>query len=208
MATRRYIAELIQMSLAGGVPSPDFQPSLDEINGQLDFAVAHAAKIQYNESAQMDTEFVSDAFYYNFKNLALTKEADTGYWKTTMPASPIGLPRGYDITSVHIQGTGGYSKALVRLTPQQIAYYRELPVPKNRIFFFTQGAELFLVSDFDLGGESAMVRMAAPAGKRALTDQLMCPEDMIKFVIEYLEAKYLQKSGKPTDKSNDGQTVN
>jgi hypothetical protein len=47
--------------------------------------------------------------------------------------------------------------------------------------------------------------MAASSGRRAMSDELMCPADMIKQVMEYVEAKYLQKAGIPTDKSNDGQ---
>src|SRR5690606_2264262 len=110
--TRKEICELIQRRLAGGTPSNDFEPVLDEINKWLDFGVGQAAVQNYRDSTQIEVEYVGDAFYTTFKGIALTKDPDSGYWSGTLPTPPVGLPSGHDISSVYVAGVDRYSKPL------------------------------------------------------------------------------------------------
>lgn len=201
---RKEICELIQFRLAGGVPQDSFEPTLDEINKWLDHGAAAAAMKNYTDGVQIDgMEYVADAFYLTTKGIALTKDSDSGYWTATLPNAPIGIPRGYDITSLYLQGSGRYSNSLVRLNPQQIDYYRSLPKPKNFIFYWPENDTLYIDSFADLTNEKAVVRMAGSAGKRLLTDKFLCPDDYIPFVVEYVFKQFLPKTNVPKDNLND-----
>jgi hypothetical protein len=202
MIIRREICEQIQRRLAGGTPSSDFEPTLSEINSWLDAAVAKCATISYNQSAQVEYEYVADSFYATYKNIALSKDNDSGYFKGALPQAVIGLVRGYDISEAMIMGTGQYSKPLVRVSPIQLSIYEDLPKPKDEIFYWTEGSDIYVRSSFSIAGKKLVVRMAGSAGKRGLDDELLCPADMIDLVINYVRTQFAQPI--PQDRSADG----
>jgi hypothetical protein len=206
--TRKELCELIQMRLAGGMPSDDFPITLDEINLWLDHGIAASAMKNYTDGVQIDgLEFIGDAYYTTFKNLSLTKDTDSLYYTTTLPAAPIGVPRGYDITSAYImKPEGGYSKAMLRVNPQQLDYYNELPKPKDAIEFWVEGKVMFVRTDtaFLLNNNKVAVRMAGSAGSRSLTAEALVPADAVPFVVDYVFKYFLQTDQMPKDLMNDG----
>ena len=199
--TRKVLCEIIQRSLAGGEPSSDFEPTLNEINRNLDFAIAYAAKVQYSESAQVDIEYIADSFYTDFNNIVLTKDADTGYWEGLLPGSPAGLPRGYDI-EVFPYRDGRVGKALTRVTPQQLGL--SLRRPKNAVLYWTSGNKLKADAPMDLTGQKFMVRMVIGAGDQNLTAELYCDGGHVNTILQWMNNHYRPQVQTPKDNSNDG----
>lgn len=200
---RRTLCEIVQRKLAGGEPSSDFEPSLVEINALLDSAIAYAAKSQYNESAQVDVEYISDSFYTTFRGIVLTEDTDTGHWGADIPAAPAGLPRGYDI-EVFPYGDGSTGKAFVRVSPQQLGIYHGLPKPINSVLFWTEGNKLKAESPFSLSGIKVMLRMVVGSGSQELTAELSCDGTYIPGVLEWMDRHYNRP---PKDNSTDGLNV-
>lgn len=198
---RKEICEQIQRRLANGTPSNDFEPSLSEINSWLDAGVASAAMRNYTDSASLDVEFIADAFTATYK-IAISKDETTGYYKGTLPAVGLAVPRGYDITSVNVVGSGVLSKPMIRVTPQQLDYYKDLPMPPESSFFWSEANEIFIESAFFLVGRQLSVRMVGSAGHRKLADEFRCPTDYLPMVIEWVYAKFVQNP--PKDYSTDG----
>ena len=205
---RKELCELIQIRLAGGMPSDDFPITLNEINLWLDHAIAASAVKNYTDGVSIDgLEFVGDAYYATFKNLTLTQDTDSLYFKTTIPAPPVGVPRGYDIASAYImQATGGYGTPLVRVNPQQLDYYESLPKPKNSIEFWVEGVTLFVKAATTnlLTGAKVAVRMIGSAGSRSLTDAALVPNDAVPYIVDYVFKYFSQTDQMPKDLTNDG----
>lgn len=206
--TRKELCELIQMRLAGGMPTDDFPITLNEINLWLDHGIAASAMKNYTDGVQIDgLEFVGDAYYTTFKNLTLSQDTVTLYYKATLPAPPLGIPRGYDIPSAYImKPEGGYSKAMVRVNPQQLDYYNDLPKPKNAVEFWNEGSTMYVRTDTAnlLNGAKVAVRMAGSSGDRALTSEALVPSDSVPFVVDYVFKYFLQTDQMPKDLMNDG----
>jgi hypothetical protein len=200
---RRTLCEIIQRKLAGGEPSSDFEPSLVEINALLDSAIAYAAKSQYNETAQIDVEYIADSFYTTFRDISMVEDIDTGHWSADIPAAPAGLPRGYDM-DVFPYGTGSTGRAWARISPQQLAIYTGLPKPVNTVLFWTEGSKLKADSPFDLSGIKVMIRMVVGSGSQELTAELACDGTYIPGVLEWMDRHY---SRPPKDNSTDGLNV-
>lgn len=205
MATRREISELIQRRFAGGTPSQDFEPTLDEINKWLDYGVASAAMKNYADGVNIDgIEFVGDAFYTTVKNLVLTTDDGTPYYKTTLPSQPVSLPRGYDIASVQVMNGNKVSKSGIRVSPQQLDYYKSLPKPDG-FFYWTEQQTLFVDSDLVMTGKKLLVRMASSAVDRSLDAALTIPDDQMAFLLDFMFRYFGNKV--PQDYSNDGKNI-
>jgi hypothetical protein len=208
--TRKEICALIQIRLAGGMPSDDFAVTLNEINLWLDHAIAASAMKNYADGVQIDgIEFVGDAYYTTFKDLVLSQDSISLYYKTTIPAPPVSVPRGYDISSAYIQkgvGIGGFNKPMIRVTPQALDFYNDLPKPKNSVEYWTEGMTMYVTTTTStlLNGAKVAVRMIGSAGSRLLTDEALVPNDAIPFIVDYVFKYFMPTDSAPKDTMNDG----
>jgi hypothetical protein len=207
MSTRRQVCELIIRRLAGGDPPAEFPIKVDEVNLWLNHGIFASSVKSYQDAVQYDgVEFVPDAYYTTFRNLALTQDADTGYWKATLPSTPGALPRGYDISTATIMLQGRLSASMMRVSPQQIDSLYSLPRP-NGIFFWVEGNVLHIESRSDLTGKSAMVRMVSSEGTGSLDEEIKAPADAMDFIITYVYNKFAPLLNVPVDNNNDGQNI-
>jgi hypothetical protein len=210
---RKEICELIQRRLAGGDPTDDFPVTLQEINLWLDQAVAASAMRNYADSVNVDgIEFVGDAYYTTFKNIVLARDSVTRDFFGTLPAMPVGVPRGHDISAAHLQITlpaPGLSAPLVRMNPQQLSFAHTLPYPSLTPRYWVEGNQIYVrgFDGTDYTGRSITIRMIGSAGRRLLTDELLIPSDYLPFVIEYIMKNFLPTQNGPKDTINDGNDI-
>lgn len=201
--TLRAYCELILRRLANGDVSDDFPIKIEEVVQWVGQGVAMAAMKNYTDNANIDVEYVSDSFYTTYKNLSLTKDSQTGFFNTTVPAAPYGIPKGYDVSGVNIEGDGMLSNGLVRVNIQQLDYYLKLSLPPKAIFYWFEGSVLNLFSTWAiLDGIKVRVRMAS--GGVSLDSELNIPADYMGYVSEFVFGKLMPTLNIPQDNVNDG----
>ena len=203
--TRKIIIEQIRRQYYGGVPSDDANLSENEVNMYLSQAIAYIAKVNYTDSIKLDgIENISDAFYATFKNISILKDDDTGYYYCTLPHPPLGLSRGYGISTVTFPaGTGNLAKAPIPISPRELDYLTEIKLPPSKIFYWAEGNLLYFKSYINLVGKFAIVRMVS-AESNDFNSVLNVPEEYIADIINYVINQLKFRKSIPEDITNDG----
>jgi hypothetical protein len=202
--TRKVLIEQIRRMYYGGVPSDDSNLTENEVNIYINQAIAYFAKVNYTQSIEIDgIETVGDAFYTTFKNLAITKDNDTGYYSLTLPHPPLGLSRGYGISTVTFPVSTGLSKAPVPISPREIEYLEQVKLPPSKIFYWAEGNKLWFRSYVNLVGKFAIVRMIT-AENSDQTAELNVPAEYISDIINWVMKQLSVRKQMPEDTTNDG----
>lgn len=203
---RKVLCELIQRRLAGGDVPDDFSPKLDEINKWLDHGIAASAFKNYTDAVRVDgVEFVSESFYITVSGLTISEDTNTGLYYTTLPSAPYALPPGYDVTMVALQVDGKLSRGMVRKNPTRHNTFTSLPKPPNKLFYWFDGAKIWIDSFTALQSNTLHVRIASSKGSvqnGGLNDELRVPDDAIPFITDYVLRTF--GAMQPQDNSNDG----
>lgn len=201
---RKIIIEQIRRQYYGGVPSDDANLSESEVNMYLSQAVAYMAKINYTDSIKLDgIENVSDAFYSTFKGISILKDNDTGYYYATLPHPPVGLSRGYGISTVTFPVSTGLAKAPIPISPRELDYITEIKTPPSKIFYWAEGNQLYFKSYTNLVGKFAIVRMIS-AENTDFDSELNVPEEYLTDIINYVINQLKFRKSIPEDITNDG----
>lgn len=202
--TRKVLIEQIRRMLYGGVPNDDASISEKEINVYINESLAYMAKVNYTDSIKLDgVENVSDVFYLTFKNLAVLKDTDTGYYYTTLPQVPVGLARGYGISTVTFPTSTGLAKSPIPISTRELDYIDNLKQPPSKIFYWPEGKKLWFKSYTNLIGKNAIVRMVSTESS-ALDDELNLPQEYITDIINLVLNQLKIRKGSPEDIVNDG----
>lgn len=203
--TRKIIIEQIRRQYYGGVPSDDANLSENEVNAYLSQAIAYMAKVNYTDAIKLDgVENVSDAFYSTFKGLPILKDDDTQFYYATLPHPPLGLSRGYGISTVTFPvGPTGLAKAPLPISPRELEYLSEIKTPPSRVFYWAEGNLLWFKSYVNLVGKFAIVRMVS-AENSDLNSVLNVPEEYIADIINYVINQLKFRKSIPEDITNDG----
>lgn len=202
--TRKVLIEQIRRMLYGGVPNDDASISEKEINVYINEALAYMAKINYTDSIKLDgIESVSDVFYLTFKNLPVLKDTDTGYYYATLPQVPVGLARGYGISTVTFPTSTGLAKSPIPISVRELDYIDNLKQPPSKIFYWPEGKKLWFKSYTNLIGKNAIVRMVSTESG-TLDDELNVPQEYITDIINLVLNQLKIRKGSPEDIVNDG----
>jgi hypothetical protein len=202
--TRKVLIEQIRRIYYGGVPNDDATLSEKEVNVYLNEAIAYMAKINYTDAIKLDgIETIADSFYATFKNLSITKDADTGLYLLTLPQVPLGLSRGYGIASVRIPSMTSLAKALIPVSVREVEYMDNLDCPPNKIFYWAEGKTLWLKSYTTLTGKTAVIRMVSTENSD-MTAEINVPQEYITDIINLVLNQLKIRKGTPEDTVNDG----
>lgn len=202
--TRRVLIEQIRRMLYGGVPTDDANISEKEINLYINEALAYMAKINYTDSIKLDgVESIADSFYLTFKNLAIVKDNDTGYYSLDLPQVPLGLARGYGISTVTFPTSTGLAKSPIPISVRELDYMDSLKQPPSKIFYWPEGKKLWFKSYTNLVGKFAIVRMVSTE-TADLDSELNVPQEYITDIINLVMNQLRPRKGAPQDSTNDG----
>lgn len=202
--TRKVLIEQIRRMLYGGVPNDDASISEKEVNVYINEALAYMAKVNYTDSIKLDgIESVSDVFYLTFKNLPVLKDTDTGYYYATLPQVPVGLARGYGISTVTFPTSTGLAKSPIPISVRELDYIDNLKQPPSKIFYWPEGKKLWFKSYTNLIGKNAIVRMVSTESG-TLDDELNLPQEYITDIINLVLNQLKIRKGSPEDIVNDG----
>lgn len=184
--TRNELIAQIRRMYYGGMPSEDSSLRPLEVNQLVNEAIAYIAKINYTDAIKLDgVESVSDAFYSTFKNLSILKDNDTGYYYTTLPHPPLGLSRGYGISTVTFPINTGLAKAPTAVSPREVDYIEQIKLPPSKIFYWAEGDKLWFKSYTNLVGKLAIVRMISHENSD-LAAELNVPGEYISDIINWV----------------------
>ena len=202
--TRRVLIEQIRRMLYGSIPTDDANISEKEINLYINEALAYMAKINYTDSIKLDgIESIADSFYLTFKNLAITKDNDTGYYSLDLPQVPLGLARGYGIATVTFPTSTGLAKSPIPISVRELDYMDSLKQPPSKIFYWPEGKKLWFKSYTNLVGKFAIVRMVSTE-TADLDSELNVPQEYITDIINLVMNQLRPRKGAPQDSTNDG----
>ena len=202
--TRKVLIEQIRRMLYGGVPTDDANITEKEINLYINEALAYMAKVNYTDSIKLDgIETVSDVFYLTFKNLAITRDTDTGYYSLDLPQVPLGLARGYGISTVTFPTSTGLAKSPIPISPRELDYVDQLKQPPSKIFYWAEGKKLWFKSYTNLVGKFAIVRMVSTE-TADLDAEINVPQEYITDIINLVMNQLRTRKGSPQDSTNDG----
>lgn len=202
--TRKVLIEQIRRLYYGGTPSDDANLTENEVNVYINQAIAYFAKVNYSDAINLDgIETVGDAFYSTFKNLPITRDNDTGYYSTTLPHPPLGLARGYGISTVTFPVSTGLAKAPTPISPREVDYIEQVKLPPSKIFYWAEGNKLWFKSYTNLVGKFAIVRMIT-AENSDKTAELNVPAEYISDIINWIMNQLRVRKGMPEDTTNDG----
>lgn len=202
--TRKVLIEQIRRIFYGGVPNDDASLSEKEVNLYLNEAIAYIAKINYTDAIKLDgIETVADSFYATFKNLAITKDNDTGYYSLDLPQVPLGLARGYGISTVTFPTSTGLAKSPIPISPRELDYVDQLKQPPSKIFYWAEGKKLWFKSYTNLVGKFAIVRMVSTETSD-LDAEINVPQEYITDIINMVINQLKIRKGTPEDNVNDG----
>ncbi len=202
--TRKVIIEQIRRIFYGGVPNDDASLSEKEVNYHLNEAIAYIAKVNYTDAIKLDgIENVADSFYATFKNLAITKDNDTGYYSLDLPQVPLGLSRGYGISTVTFPTSTGLAKSPIPISVRELDYMDNLKQPPSKIFYWVEGKKLWFKSWTNLVGKFAIVRMVSTE-TTDMDAELNVPQEYISDIIDLVINKLKIRKSIPEDNVNDG----
>lgn len=202
--TRRVLIEQIRRMLYGGIPTDDANITEKEINLYINEAMAYMAKINYTDAIKLDgVESIADSFYLTFKNLAATRDTDTGYYSIDLPQVPLGLARGYGIATVTFPTNTGSAKSPIPISVRELDYMDNLKTPPSKIFYWSEGKKLWFKSYINLVGKNAIVRMVSTETTN-LDDELNVPQEYITDIINLVMGQLRPRKATPQDSTNDG----
>jgi hypothetical protein len=201
--TRRVLIEQIRRMLYGSIPTDDANITEKEINLYINEAIAYMAKVNYTDAVKLDgIETVADSFYATFKNLAITKDNDTGYYSLDLPQVPLGLSRGYGISTVTFPTSTGLAKSPIPVSPRELDYMDNLKQPPSKIFYWVEGKKLWFKSYTNLVGRFAIVRMVSTETSD-LDAEINVPQEYITDIINLVMNQLRPRKATPQDSTND-----
>jgi len=200
--TRAQLVELIQRDINNGLPMDDAQITDNEISLWLGQAIATVMEERYKKDSEMESiTYMNDMYYATFKNRVVSKDSDTGYYYFCLPQVPLGLPRGISIAGVYFKsGEGQLTDTVIQIAPQEIDIMRVLPMPKNKIYGWTEGSLFYMMSYKNIKDLKAIVRMVT---SEATPDSTDIP-DNIGLAATDLVIRRLRGRAGFQDISNDG----
>lgn len=202
--TRKVLIEQIRRMMYGSIPTDDANVTEKEINLYINEGIAYMAKINYTDAIKLDgIETVADSFYATFKNLAITRDSDTGYYSLTLPQVPLGLSRGYGISTVTFPTSTGLAKSPIPISPRELDYIDNLKQPPSKIFYWAEGKKLWFKSYTNLVGKFAIVRMVSTE-TTDLDAEINVPQEYITDIINLVMNQLRTRKGTPQDSTNDG----
>jgi hypothetical protein len=189
--------------LYGSIPTDDANITEKEINLYINEAIAYMAKVNYTDAVKLDgIETVADSFYATFKNLAITKDNDTGYYSLDLPQVPLGLSRGYGISTVTFPTSTGLAKSPIPVSPRELDYMDNLKQPPSKIFYWVEGKKLWFKSYTNLVGRFAIVRMVSTETSD-LDAEINVPQEYITDIINLVMNQLRPRKATPQDSTND-----
>ena len=177
----------------------------NELLLHINDAVAQVATKQANDAYAIEGILsVPDGYLTTFKITSFTRDADTGYYYSSLPHPPLGLPNSSAINSVFFTGVKGQSKPILYVSANEVDYFRDMPYPPNAAYYWVEGTTLFMwVKSLLPTGTKVSVRMATHVTS-TLDIPINVPPDAIGMVFDIIMQRLMVRKNIKPDRSTDG----
>jgi hypothetical protein len=205
IVTTNQMIDRVRRGYYNNFPSDDSVLSDNELLLHINDAVAVVATKQANESyAITGIVNVPEGYLTTYKLTSFTKDADTGYYTSSLPHPPFGLPQNSGINSVFFTGVKGQSKPILYVSANEVDYFRSMPHPPTAAYYWIEGATLFLWVKTNLTSTTKVsVRMATHITS-SLDASINVPPDAISMVYDLVMQKIMARKNIIADNITDG----
>jgi len=177
----------------------------NELLLHINDAVAVVATKQANESyAITGVVNVPEGYLTTYKITSFTKDADTGYYTSTLPHPPFGLPQNSGVSSVFFAGSKGPSKPILYISANEVDYFRSMPYPPQAAYYWIEGTTLYMWVKTDLPSTSKVYIRMATHVTSSLDASINVPPDAISMVYDLVMQKLMARKNIVSDKITDG----
>lgn len=197
--------ELILRQIYGEQPSDDASITTGLVNTWLEPAIGAAAKQNYRDNIALDgIGYVNGAFYTTFRGL-VPSAYENFVWKVSLPQLPLGIGQSEGISTLQVkESNGDLSHPCIPLSQTQRCYHRRMrPIP-NKLLFYSEGSDLFILTHLSLIGMTASVSMVSGGVSTDLNSQINVPPDYFDFIVQYVQKQLIMEKQMPKDSTNDG----
>lgn len=205
---RSQLIEQILRQVYGGYVQEDSSITPMLVNQYIDQGIAVAARTNYTDNLKLEgISFVNNSFYTTFKNLVAVKD-ERDLWKITLPQIPVGIGYSEGISTLQFKDDkGNVSLPCIPLTQNQKTYFQTMPHIPQRVLFYSEGENVFVISSLKLSDYTVSVTMISGGVSSALNSTLNIPSDYLPVVIQYVQQQLLLMKQTPKDLANDGQDL-
>jgi hypothetical protein len=186
---------------------PDDSAALtdNELLLHINDAVAQVATKQANDAYTIEGILsIPEGYLTTFKITSFTRDADTGYYYSTLPHPPLGLPKNSGVNSVFFTGVKGQSKPILYVSGNEIDYFRDMPHPPKAAYYWIEGNKLYMwVKSILPVGTKVSVRMATHITS-SLSAPINVPPDAVGMVFDIVMQRLLVRKNFKADNVSDG----
>ncbi len=197
----RQLGQRIWRSFNNDFPSAQFSVSENEMQLFINEAMSTGIIGQvYGGAKVLGTMEVPEAYILQFQLAALTQDAVSGYWTTTLPQPPLSLPLGYSINRMYFaDNSHGQGMEVIMIKAKRVA--RRLTMPMQfGVRFWVTGNRIWLAAsnNTSLLGETLFVEMPST---RAVNydDAINLPDDAQELIYSKVMARLKERISLPQD---------
>ena len=203
--TRAQLIEQILRAVYGTQPSDDASITPNLVNQYINQGIGLAVKQNYKDSIQFDgVSYINNGFYTTFKGLPIIQD-ENFLWKVQLPQIPMGIGQDEGLANLIVKDTKGLRGInCIPLTLNQKSYASSMRIIPNRVLYYTEGGNAFILSTSALSQYSATITMISGGDSSNLNSTLNVPDDYIPTIIQYVSQLLMLERKQPQDQTNDG----
>lgn len=204
IVTTQNMIDRVRRQYYNDYPNDSAVLSDNELLLHINDAVAEVMTKQVNDAYAI-TGLIStpEAYITTFKLTTFTKDDDTGYYKSTLPHPPIGLPENSGVNSVFFTGTKGQSKPILYVSPNEVDYFRNMPYPPQAAYYWIEGITMYMWVRTDLPTTTKVnVRMATHVTS-TLSAPINVAPDAIGLVFDIVMKRLMVRKQIEVDNTTD-----
>lgn len=205
IVTTEQMIDRVRRQYYNDYPDDSAVLSDNELLLHINDAVAEVMTKQSNDAyAITGLLSTAEAYITTYKLNSFTKDEDTGYYYSTLPHPPIGLPENSGVNSVFFTGTKGQSKPILYVSPNEVDYFRNMPHPPTAAYYWIEGTTLYMWVKTDIATTTKVsVRMATHVTS-SLSAPINVPPDAIGMVFDVIMKRLMVRKQVQKDNLTDG----
>lgn len=204
--TRRVFLQRIRKHISNTrFNSDDFEISDKEICLDIDQVQAERIIGMAYQGAKVDGALVvNEAYLITYQLPALAQNTITGYWYTSLPQPPMGLPLGYSINRGYFaDASTGVSQEINWIKAKRVGRRRTMPLQAG-VNGWVENNTIYLQASNNYPLLGLQVYVSMPSARTTDLDAVMnMPEDDLNFVFKEVIIMLAQRYGFPIDQIKD-----